>query len=83
VRSTDYQLDLHQHVPPYPCDTVTEVERPKGVVPNVLPGANPALNDFADRYGVPREAARGGAETMYPEYRKKVKDAKARLVVER
>jgi hypothetical protein len=35
VRSTDYQLDVHQHIPPYPCDTVTEVERPKGVVPNV------------------------------------------------
>ena len=39
--------------------------------------------EYFARYGVPREAARGGAETMYPEYRKKVKDAKAKLVVER
>jgi len=52
-------------------------------VPNVLPGANPSLNEFADRYGVPREAARGGAETMYPEYRKRLTGATAKLVVER
>lgn len=83
VRTTDYELDVHQHIPPYPCETVTEVERPKGVVPNILPGANPSLNEFADRYGVPREAARGGAETMYPEYRKRLKGATAKLVLER
>src|SRR5262245_59892037 len=27
IRSTDYELDLHQHVPPYPCDIVEEVDR--------------------------------------------------------
>ena len=37
-------------MPPYPCDTVTAVERPKGVVPNVLPGANTALDDFAGNF---------------------------------
>ena len=31
----------------------------------------------------PLTYARGGAETKYPEYRKKVKDATAKLVVER
>jgi hypothetical protein len=80
VRSTDYELDLHQQIPPYPCEVVREVVRPKGSVPNHLPGTNTFLPEFADRYGVPFEATRGGPETMYPEYRKKLKDAAAKLV---
>jgi len=37
-----------------------------------LPGTNPYLEEFGRRYGVPIEATRGGAETMYPEYQQKV-----------
>ena len=73
VRTTDYQLDLHQHIPPYPCDVVEEVDRPRGVVPHHLPGTNTFLTEFPHRYGIPEEAARGGAETMYPEYQLKLK----------
>ena len=73
VRSTDYELDLHQQIPPYPCEVVREVERGKGVVPSHLPGTNMFLAEFGERYGVPYEATRGGAETMYPDYRKKLK----------
>ena len=40
--------------------------RPKGEVPNFLPGTNPFLNEFATRHPIPEKAARGGAETMYP-----------------
>jgi hypothetical protein len=72
IRSTDYELDDHQLIPPYPCDVVEEVDRAKGVVPSFLPGANPSLEDFAAKYNLPFEATRGGAETMYPEYRKKL-----------
>ena len=46
IRTTDYQLDLHQHVPPYPCEMVQEVERPKGVVPHHLFGTNKDLKEF-------------------------------------
>jgi hypothetical protein len=74
IRSTDLQLDVHQHVPPYPCEMVEEVDRPAGVVPNWLPGANPNLHEFADKYHIPFDATRGGPETMYPEYRKKLKE---------
>ncbi|HEV3333154.1 MAG TPA: hypothetical protein VG096_19340 [Bryobacteraceae bacterium] len=77
VRSTDYELDLHQHVPPYPCDAVEEVERPKGTVPHILPGMNEGINEFPARHHLPPEAARGGAETMYPEYQLKLKKAGA------
>ena len=73
IRTTDYQLDLHQRVPPYPCEMVQEVERPKGDVPHHLFGANNDLKEFSERYGLPFEATRGGAETMYPAYRQKLK----------
>lgn len=72
IRSTDYQLDLHQHVPPYPCEVVEEVDRPRGSVPNILPGKNTWINEFSQRHQLPPEAARGGAETMYPEYQLKI-----------
>ena len=33
-----YRLNVNQQIPPYPCTVVTEVDRPKGVVPHYLPG---------------------------------------------
>jgi hypothetical protein len=72
IRTTDYELDEHQRVPPYPCDVVEEVDRQKGVVPSFMPGANPSLQEFGRRHQLPFDATRGGAETMYPEYRQKM-----------
>jgi hypothetical protein len=57
----------------YPCDPVVEIERPRGAVPHYLPGQNPFMHEFADKYHIPVEAALGGAETMYPEYQLKLK----------
>jgi hypothetical protein len=58
----------------WPCEYVDEVaDRPRGEVPHYLPGRSPYAGDFAWRYGVPLEAAAGGAETMYPEYRDKLR----------
>jgi hypothetical protein len=74
IRSSDYELDVHQRVPPYPCAVVEEIDRPEGFVPHWLPDANPDLHEFADRHGIPYEATRGGAETMYPDYRFKVRE---------
>jgi len=31
------------------------------------------IREFSEQYGIPFEASRGGAETMYPEYQKKLK----------
>jgi hypothetical protein len=47
--------------------------RPKGYVPHFLPGANPFLNEFVDKHGLPREIRGGGAESMYPEFRATIK----------
>jgi hypothetical protein len=58
----------------WPCEYVEEIAgRPKGEVPNYLPGANPFLHEFSARWGIPYAATRGGAETMYPEYQLKLK----------
>ena len=54
--------------PAFPCEVVDIIERDRGIVPHHLPGANPDLEAYGIRYGIPQEAARGGAETMYPEY---------------
>jgi len=34
-------------------------------VPSYMPGENPFLHEFADKYKIPVDAALGGAETMY------------------
>jgi len=47
----------------------------EGTVPHYLPGQNPFIGDMAKFYHVPVEASEGGAETMYPDFRKKLKDS--------
>lgn len=58
----------------WPCEYVDEVPgRAQGVVPSYMPGENPFLTEYATRWGIPVEAVLGGPETMYPEYRQKLK----------
>jgi hypothetical protein len=45
----------------------------EGVVPHYLPGKNPFMDEMAKAYHIPVYASQGGAETMYPEFRKKMK----------
>jgi len=45
-----------------------------GKVPHYLPGQNPFIDEMTKIYNIPREAAMGGAETMYPAFRDKIKD---------
>ena len=49
-------------------------DRPRGAVPNYLPGENPFLSEHADKLGIPLEAALGGAATMYPEFQLRIKE---------
>jgi cyclase len=73
IQTTDFALDLRLQPPPIYCETEEETERPKGSIPHYLPGTNTGVNEFAVQHKVSAEAARGGAETTYPEYRKKLK----------
>lgn len=75
VKSEEYQLDeLDQGAWLWPCEPVEEItNRKKTDVPHYLPGANPYLKEFSDRFKISEQAVRGGAETMYPEYQTKPK----------
>jgi hypothetical protein len=54
----------------WPCEYVDELPgHDRGAVPSFMPGENPFLNEFADKYHLPHDAVLGGAKTMYPEYR--------------
>ena len=54
---------------------------PDGMVPFFLPGHNPFMTVENKTYGIPQDAVLGGAKTMYPQYRKQIKDTYARPAV--
>jgi hypothetical protein len=68
VRTSNWVADPGFQLSPFSCIPTVEIERPRDAVPHHLPGANPYLAEFAAKHGLPAEAARGGAETMYPDY---------------
>jgi hypothetical protein len=76
IRTTDFVYNPQGQMAPWPCESVNETDRPVGVVPHHLPGQNPYLDEFAAKSGIPPEAVRAGAETMYPEYLLKLKTMK-------
>jgi hypothetical protein len=74
IRSSNWALDLEQELQPFPLEIVDEIAgRPEGYVPHSLPGQNTQLKEFAEHYGLPFEATRGGAATTYPEYQVRLK----------
>jgi hypothetical protein len=75
TRSQTWVLDPGQQLGKDICEYVPEIPKAPDVVPNYLPGTNPFLHEVADWYGLPYEATRGGAETLYPEYRSKMTKA--------
>lgn len=76
IISRTWQLDssIVQNRTGGTCWPVVEVSRlgVPGAVPHYLPGKNPFAREVSDRYHLPIEAVQGGAETRYPEYRKKL-----------
>jgi hypothetical protein len=72
IRTSDFRIAPTQNIGPYPCLIVSEVDQPHGWVPHWLPGENPSIEDFARAERIPQDAARGGPDTMLPEYRKKI-----------
>jgi hypothetical protein len=72
IQSISYRRNLHQELPFFPCTVGVENVAPG--FPHFLPGKNPYLKDAAAKRGVPPEVLRGGKETMYPEYREKIRN---------
>ena len=77
IRTTNWEFAPEQAIEPYPCEVAEEVSRPDGQIPHHLPGANLFLSEFAKKSGLPLAAARGEAETMYPEYALKLRGSAA------
>lgn len=75
VRSETWILDPGQRLGKDVCEYAPEIDKPEGTVPAHLPGTNPFLHEVSEWYGVPWEATRGGAATVYPEYREKAPKA--------
>jgi hypothetical protein len=74
VRTQTWVFDPSLRIGPDQCETAAEVpDKAADYVPNHLPGTNTFLHEVADWYGLPYDGVRGGAETIYPEYRLKMK----------
>lgn len=56
-----------------PCEPGYEGQDP-GHVPHWLPGKNTSIDEVSKMYNLPQEVVLGGAQTLYPDYRKKLKD---------
>ncbi|HTW63243.1 MAG TPA: MBL fold metallo-hydrolase [Bryobacteraceae bacterium] len=78
IRTDDFELDSKELGGwLWPCEYVEEIlSRPKGQVPNYLPGQNAFLYEYADKNHLPHAAVMGGPDTMYPEYRNELATAK-------
>jgi hypothetical protein len=72
VRSDGFVYALNGAATAYPCRPAIEIPRPRGEVPNHMPGTNIYLNEYAIKHCVPVEAVRGGAQTALPEYMKRL-----------
>ena len=57
-----------------PCVPGFEGHEPGDSVPHFPPDKNPFFDEFVKFYGLPSEAVLGYPGTLYPEYRKKIKD---------
>jgi len=77
VRSRTWQLDARGNLGngvSSPCEPISELPRADTavVIPHYLPGKNPFVNELMEKHNIPVDALLGGAETMYPEFRKKL-----------
>lgn len=75
IKSEDFNYveNPNTFVPFYPCEYVEEGERAPGVVPSYLSGQNPWVSEYAATHDLPQEVTLGGPETIYPEYRTRLK----------
>lgn len=58
-----------------PCISTFEGRGDGESVPHFTPEQNPFIGELTKMWNLPREAVLGYQETLYPEYRKKIKDA--------
>jgi hypothetical protein len=78
VLTQPLKLDVNANlIPLTACEPIEELpylHENLAFVPHYLPGKNPFVNEVTEKYNIPLDAVMGGPETIYPEYRKKLKD---------
>ena len=75
ISTVTWVHDPQMRLPPSPAGVVAD-EVPgqhRAFVPHHLPGTNTGLKEFADKFGLPLEATRGGPESAYPEFQHRVR----------
>jgi hypothetical protein len=75
IKSEEFALnpDPNAFNPFWPCEYVEEGEHTRGEVPSYFVGENPWIPEYAATHDLPQEATLGGAATIYPEYRARLK----------
>jgi hypothetical protein len=73
VRNSEFRLNPRGFLGTDECVTAQEVDFKRGEVPSFFPGENPALEEYPSQFEIPAQAVQGGAETMYPEYRDRLR----------
>jgi hypothetical protein len=76
IKSEEYNMlpDPGAFNPFWPCEYIEEGEQSRGAVQSFLPGENPWMAEYAAKHNLPQEATLGGAQTIYPEYRTRLKE---------
>jgi hypothetical protein len=72
--SKSFQVSPNPVATQTPCVSTFEGREPGDSVPHFAPDKNPFADEFVKMYNLPREAVLGYPETLYPEYRKRIKD---------
>lgn len=75
IKNEEFTLvsNPNNFTPFWPCEYIEEGSWERGVVPHYLPGENPFVAEYAATHKLPQEATLGGAATMYPEFRDRLK----------
>jgi hypothetical protein len=75
IISKSFQLSAAPMSPIGPPCVSTFEGRPAGEsVPHFVPEKNPFVDELTKMFGLPRDVVLGRRETLYPEYRKTIKD---------
>jgi hypothetical protein len=75
IKSEEFNLvpNPNNFVPFWPCEYIEEGERARGDVPSYFAGENPYVPEYAATHNLPQEVTLGGPETMYPEFKERMK----------
>ena len=74
VRTSNWVADPQLQLSPFSCIPTLEIERPRGEVPNHLPGTNEYLHEFATRHGVLRRGVAWRPRHHVPEFAARLRE---------